>query len=130
MVDWSNFPVKPYINPPWNLVGRVLSQILNQEVQELVLVAPVWKAQPWYPLLLQMLVREPLLIPQSPETIQSVCHNNLPDISPQLAMRDRCQSSQQSRPFKPPNRKTPLSTSGLAGMRNGIEIPFLDLSAM
>ena len=136
------------------------------------LVVPVWKAQPWYPLLLQMLVREPLLIPQSPETIQSVCHNNLPDISPQLAVwvvsgidarvatfQNQLQTSfyhlggsnppnrttdarvatfqnQLQTSFyhlggsNPPNRTTPPSTSGLAGVRNGIEIPFLDLSAM
>jgi len=55
-VDWSTIPAKPYANPPWSLVGRVLSQILNQKVHELILVAPVWKAQSWYPLLLQMLV--------------------------------------------------------------------------
>ena len=58
-IDWSSIPAKPYANPPRNLVGRVLSQTLNQKV-ELVLVAPVWKAQSWYPPLLQMLVREPL----------------------------------------------------------------------
>ena len=85
-VDWSSIPGKLYANPPWNLVGRVLSQVLNQRVQELVLVAPVWKAQSWYPMLLQLLVNKPLLIPQSPRSIQSVCQNRVPDIIPQLAV--------------------------------------------
>ena len=55
-------------------------------VWEMVLVAPVWKAQAWYPLLQRMLVREPLIIPQSQELIQSVDQNGLPDIIPQLAV--------------------------------------------
>ena len=32
----------------------------------IVLVAPVWKAQAWYSMLLQMLVRAPIHIPQAP----------------------------------------------------------------
>ena len=39
-------------------------------------------------MLLQMLARAPVLKPQLPHTIQSVCLNNLPDIIPQLAMWD------------------------------------------
>ena len=83
--DWTSLPGKLYANPPWGLIGRVLSLIHSQGLQELVLVASVWKAQAWYPLLLQMLVRPPILIPQSLDTIQQVCQNNLPDIISQLA---------------------------------------------
>ena len=85
-VDWGSIPGKLCANPPWNLVGRVLSQVLNQRVEELVLVQPVWKAQLWYPVLLQLLINKPLLIPQSPLPIQSVCQNRVPDIMPQLAV--------------------------------------------
>ena len=85
-MNWTTLPGKIYANPPWDLIGRVLSTAQSQRVQEMVLVAPVWKAQAWYPLLLQMLVREPLIIPHSQETIQSECLNNLPDIIPQLAV--------------------------------------------
>jgi len=78
--DWTSLPGKLYANPPWGLIGRVLSLIHSQGLQKLVLVTPVWKAQAWYPLLLQMLVRAPILSPQSPDTIQPVCQNNLLDI--------------------------------------------------
>ena len=84
--DWNTLPEKLYATPPWGLIGRVLSQAHSQGVQELILVAPVWKAQAWYPMLLQMLIRVALLIPQSPDTIQAVCLNNLPDIIPRLAV--------------------------------------------
>ena len=140
-VDWGNIPGKLYANPPWNLVGRVLSQVLNQRVEELVLVAPVWKAQSWYPMLLQLLINKPLLIPQSPLPIQSVCQNRVPDIMPQLAVwvvsgigarvaNFQTQLQTLSCPHgetSPRDHTTPPSTNGLAGVRNGRKIPFLDL---
>ena len=62
--DWSKF--KGYAFPPFSLVGRCLKQVLTQEVPTLVLVAPVWKTQPWYPLLLEMSVAQPRLLPLFP----------------------------------------------------------------
>ena len=46
--DWSK--VRGYAFPPFALVGRCLRQLLDQYVSHLVLVAPVWLSQPWYPL--------------------------------------------------------------------------------
>jgi len=46
----------------WGLIGKILSLVHLQGVQELVLVALVGKAQAWYPILLQMLVKVPILI--------------------------------------------------------------------
>ncbi len=51
-----------YANPPWNLVGRVAAQAQAQQAS-MVLVAPVWWTQPWYPILLEMMVDAPHLIP-------------------------------------------------------------------
>ena len=51
--------VKGYTNSPWNLVGRVPSKVKSKKVQ-LVLIAPVWPSQPWYPRLLSPLVAQPL----------------------------------------------------------------------
>ena len=50
--DWSQ--ILEYANPPWSMTGRVLSQVQVQQAR-IILVAPVWKTQPWYPLLLGML---------------------------------------------------------------------------
>ena len=41
-------PLKGYATPPWCLVARVLSQVKSQQTQ-VILMAPVWKGQPWYP---------------------------------------------------------------------------------
>ena len=46
--DWRR--VRGYANSPWCLIGRVLNKIWAQEAQ-VVLVAPVWKGQAWYPVL-------------------------------------------------------------------------------
>ena len=140
-MDWSNLPGEIYANPPWGLISRVLSRARSQKVQEMVLVAPVWKAQAWYPLLLQMLVREPLIIPQSQEIIQSVCQNRLPDIIPQLAVwiisgvdvRATAFRSQLQTSCYPPGEKNQQShtthrlESELTGVMNETKIPFLVL---
>ena len=52
-------PLKGYANPPWCLV---LSQVKRQQAQ-IILVAPVWKGQPWYPVLLGMLFDYPRQLP-------------------------------------------------------------------
>ena len=57
--DWSL--VKGYANPPWNLIGRVLAKV-EQQKAGLILVAPIWPSQPWYPRLLSLLVAHPLRI--------------------------------------------------------------------
>ncbi|XP_028412214.1 uncharacterized protein LOC114535038 [Dendronephthya gigantea] len=61
-IDWSI--VKGYAFPPFNLVGRCLSQVNSQKVHRLCLVTPVWETQPWYPVLLEMSVDFPCLFPK------------------------------------------------------------------
>ena len=39
-LDWSQ--MKGYANPPWNLIGKVLSQVRSQQTT-LVIVTPLWK---------------------------------------------------------------------------------------
>ena len=56
--------VKGYAFPPFALIGRCLRKLQDQEDSHLVLVAPVWKSQPWYPLLLHLCVASPILLPQ------------------------------------------------------------------
>ena len=60
--QWEKF--RGYANPPWCLVGIVLSQIQRQQAQ-VILVAPVWKGQSWYPVLLEMLYDYPQQLPRT-----------------------------------------------------------------
>uniref|UniRef100_A0A1X7UYP2 RNase H type-1 domain-containing protein n=1 Tax=Amphimedon queenslandica TaxID=400682 RepID=A0A1X7UYP2_AMPQE len=51
--DWTI--MKGFCQTPWNLISRVLTKTEAQEA-DAILVAPVWKTQPWYPLLLSLIV--------------------------------------------------------------------------
>ena len=59
-----------YANPPWCLILTALNKIRREEAR-IVLVAPVWKTQPWYPLLLYMLTDVPCLLPQREDLLIS-----------------------------------------------------------
>ena len=66
-MNWRR--IKGYAFPPFALIGRCLRQVMSQRVEQLVLVAPVWPAQPWYPVLLQLAVDLPFLFPMIPELL-------------------------------------------------------------
>lgn len=51
-----------YAFPPFSLVGRCLQKV-REESSTLVLIAPAWGTQHWYPLLLELLVDFPLFLP-------------------------------------------------------------------
>lgn len=55
--------VKGYAFPPFSLIGRCLSKVKREQVPELVLIAPIWPTQPWFPLLVSMSIRRPIQIP-------------------------------------------------------------------
>ena len=77
-------PLKWFANPPWCLIGRVLGQARRQQVQ-LLLVAPVWRGQTWYPVLLEMLWDFPRLIAPAPDLIQRPTGSPM-EMAPQLAV--------------------------------------------
>ena len=56
--------------PLFRLVHRILKKV-QDERSELLLVAPVWGQQPWYPLLLQILTDQPVLIPMSQDLLKA-----------------------------------------------------------
>ena len=52
-----------YAFPPFILLGRLLAKV-RREKARVVLVAPVWVNQPWWPLLMSLRQGPPLLLPQ------------------------------------------------------------------
>ena len=54
--------------PPFNLIPKFLDKIISDQA-EVLLVAPVWQAQPWWPLPLQLLIQPPILLPVSPHLL-------------------------------------------------------------
>lgn len=69
---WKN--LKAYAFPPFCLVGRCL-QKCQQDQADIVLIAPVWSNQFWYPALLKHLYALPLLLPQMSNLLTD-CHNH------------------------------------------------------
>ena len=60
-LDWGK--LKGYAFPPFALLPRCLSKI-SEEKATIVLIAPVWRTQTWYPRLLEMAVRNPIILPK------------------------------------------------------------------
>jgi len=132
--QWETF--KGYANPPWCLIGRVLSQVQQQQAQ-VILVAPVWKGQPWYPMLLGMLYNYP---PRTLSAVQLTSNASQMDLLPQLAVwpisgrnlevevfqRQLKSSYLPPGEAKHPKPMTHTSRSGWAGVLNGALIPFQD----
>ena len=58
---------RAYTNPPFNLIGRLLAQARRQRAT-LTVVLPAWEAQAWWPLLGEMLIAPPVLLPRRLDT--------------------------------------------------------------
>ena len=56
-------PHQCYAFPPFCLIGRVLSKLQRHNVQQFLLIAPIWPTQTWYPALLTLSVMKPILLP-------------------------------------------------------------------
>ena len=52
-----------YVFPPFSLLGRVLRKV-EQDQALVLLVAPVWESQVWFPKLLHLLAEAPVLLPK------------------------------------------------------------------
>ena len=53
----------PYAFPLFSMISRVLLKIKQERVPLLILIAPVWSTQQWYPELLKLCVRRQVLLP-------------------------------------------------------------------
>ncbi|CAG2251239.1 unnamed protein product [Mytilus edulis] len=55
--------------PPFSMIGRCLSKS-RKDKATLLVIAPAWQAQPWYPMLLEMLIQDPIKISKSFDVTQ------------------------------------------------------------
>ena len=58
-----------YAFPPFNLIDRVLQKVENDQASG-ILIVPQWTTQPWFPVLMRLLVQEPLILPQGKKLLQ------------------------------------------------------------
>jgi hypothetical protein len=55
-----------YAYPPPILIGKTLQKARHERCDRLILVAPLWMAQAWWPTLLAMLLQPPVILPNVP----------------------------------------------------------------
>ena len=136
--DWTNLQGRGYANPPRNLVGR--AEFSNKKIT-LVLIAPVWKSQPWYPTLQGLLMDFSRLLPLRRDLIILTHAEYMPGMAPQLAAwlisgdatrTRKFQRRAQSCSWLPEGKNhhvhmTHSLGSGWTGVMNRTLIPFLDL---
>ena len=66
-ISWAR--ENAWANPPFSLIFRVLHKT-RIEKTTLTVMVPLWPAQPWFPMLMSMLVEVPLVLPQVPSLLQ------------------------------------------------------------
>ena len=59
-VNWNGYT--PYIFPPFSLIAKILQKIEMDQVQDVIMIVPLWTTQPWFSKLLRMLTCCPLII--------------------------------------------------------------------
>ena len=64
---WSNQYL--YAFPPFSMINKVLKKIAHDQVKRMLIVAPTWQSQVWYPTLLKMSIEKPLLLPHHPHLL-------------------------------------------------------------
>ena len=56
--------LKPYLFPPFSLLGKVLQKLKVEEVPSAVVIIPDWLTAHWFSLILEIVINRPLLLPQ------------------------------------------------------------------
>lgn len=112
--NWSRH--KPYLFPPFALVGRCLQKIEQEKVPFALLIAPAWPAQTWYSLLLAMLVMHPVILPVYPELLLNPQGTSHP-----LVLQNHLQLAAWPVSGNPSRRKEFLNSLQISSVRHGGE---------
>ena len=59
--NWSHKLL--YAFPPFCMIPKVLNKTLKEQVPKLILITPAWTTQVWYPKILNMSIKSPILLP-------------------------------------------------------------------
>lgn len=47
-----------YLNPPWNLIHKILLKLIKENVKEAIIITPVWKSAIWWPILESLIIKK------------------------------------------------------------------------
>ena len=65
--DWGKHYF--YAFPLFNLIDRVLQKV-EADQASVILIVPQWTTQPWFPVLMRLLIQEPLVLPRERKVLQ------------------------------------------------------------
>ena len=96
-ISWKG--ILGYAFPPISLLPRVLEKI-DQEICKILLIAPFWPRQAWFPRLLNLLVHPPLVLPKRPDfltqPISKAPHPDPDSLHLSVWMLSQCPSERQA----------------------------------
>lgn len=67
-ISWS--AMRPYIFPPFSLIGKIIDKILLDKVEKAIIIVPFWPTQSWFPLLISVLVSLPARLPRHTDLLK------------------------------------------------------------
>ena len=136
-VDWGKHYF--YAFPPFNLTDRVLQKVEADQASG-ILIVPQWTTQPWFPVLMRLLVQDPLILPRGKKVLQlpynpnvihplhhkltlmacklSGCHYKVKDFQSKLLKSSCHHGENQQR-----NSTGPTLPDGISFQLNGLVIP-------
>lgn len=79
-------PYKPYLFPPFNLIGKVLCKVLQDKVDEALIVLPYWPSQIYFPVFLGCLCSIPVRIPRHGDILTLVHDGSLHPLGKSLQL--------------------------------------------
>jgi hypothetical protein len=65
-----------YAYPPYNQIAKVLRKVQEEQVNELILIAPAWQSQAWWPHLLAAAADFPVVLPAEHDLVQPPTGSN------------------------------------------------------
>jgi len=60
-IDWN--PLNFYAFPPFSVISQTVRKVADNRAEGIIIV-PLWTTQPWFPVLMKMLVMNPILLPK------------------------------------------------------------------
>ena len=124
-IPWSF--KQPYFFPPFSLIGRALAKIQAEAITSACLIAPAWPAQSWYPKLLSMLVKSPVMLPSKAESGVIATPSDSRGLAAWLSEQHASTSCLSRGKVTHIQHINQPGLSGIAGIVEGKSIPFLQL---
>ena len=83
-MNWRSFNVV-YIFPPFSLLNSCIRKMREDQAHGII-IAPLWPTQIWFSRLMQMLVRNPIILPKKNKLLTNLCTKELHPLRKKLVM--------------------------------------------